>query len=71
MGVARLQGAEEVLGQALVMGQVKAPGGDWGWPDQQVRVLEWRVGLPGGPGAWGKGQDHTPGRDEEAEVAQG
>lgn len=30
MGAALLQGAEELLGQALVMGQVKAPGGEWG-----------------------------------------
>lgn len=71
MGVALWQGAEAALGRALVTGQVKAPGGGWGWAGRQVRGLEWREELPGGPEAWGKGQDRMPGWDGETEVAQG
>lgn len=69
--MALLQGAEEVLGQVLGMGQVKAPGGDWGWAGWQVGGLEWREGLLGGPGAWRQAQDHMPGWDGETEEAQG
>lgn len=71
MMVALMQGAEEVLGQAPVMGQVKAPGWEWMWAGQQVEGLEWREGLPGGPWAWGRGQDHMLGWDGEVEGVQG
>lgn len=71
MGAALQQGPEVAPGQALVTGQVKAPDGGWGWAGQQVRDPGWREGPPGGPGAWGKGQDHMPGWDGETEVDQG
>lgn len=51
MVVALLLGVLKVLGQALAMGQVKAPSGDWGQADWLVGDLEWRQGLPEDPGA--------------------